>query len=182
MSMSLSPRFVWFWLVPCLLYFDLSSLGQFHCKFMAHISLEHFSPCKSQDREKKIKLHKSQREEENFQRARSKNYQNKHDRLKIVKIGMKIFYNNKQAQKCLNSFGKTGDKGRKIQINTYTIYDETMNKVQLFDFRYCKNCIKDIYISWYADDLLGIINRKFSSMFAELTSHIYSNLFEICFL
>jgi len=107
-----------FCFVPCWLYFDFSFFlsEQFRSKFMMYISKEHFSPCKIQVREKR-KLHKACSRARQFPACTSKNYQNKHGRRQILKIGMKIFYENKQAQKCLNIAERTGDNGRKAQIH-----------------------------------------------------------------
>jgi len=111
----MSPRFVSFRVgfISIFLFF-LSE--QFRFKFMVHISKEHFSPCKIQDREKR-KLHKAWWRARQFPACTSKNYQNKHGRRQIEKIVMKIFYENKQAQKCLNIAERTGDNGRKAQIH-----------------------------------------------------------------
>jgi len=67
----MSPRFVSFRVgfISIFLFF-LSE--QFRSKFMVYISKEHFSPCKTQDREKKENYIKPVQERGNFQRAHPK--------------------------------------------------------------------------------------------------------------
>jgi len=107
-----------FCFVPCWLYFEFSFFSR--SNFVPNLwstfpkNIFHLVKFKTV---KKRKLHKACSRARQFPACTSKNYQNKHGRRQIVKIGMKIFYENKQTQKCLNIAERTGDNGRKAQIH-----------------------------------------------------------------